>query len=63
MQQKRLENTEKEYIERIEKIVNEMLHLSYQGLKELNKNKYLAICGVLRDSAFKIKQMLPPKEK
>lgn len=58
METKNMSKKEREYLDRIEKLTNEMLHLSFNGLKEINKNKYLAICGLLRDSAFKIKQML-----
>ncbi len=46
------------YLEQVDKLANEMLHLSYQGLKELKKNKHLVICGLLRDFAFKMKQIL-----
>ena len=47
-----------EYLEQVNKLIKDMLALSNMGIKEFKGNDFLVLCGVIRDSAFKIKKAL-----
>ncbi len=52
------ENIKIEYLERIERLVEDMIFLSNLGIKENSGSDYLVLCGTIRDCAFKIRKML-----
>jgi hypothetical protein len=51
-------NEEKEYLKEVLSLVDRMIELSNKGIREVGNTKYLVLCGMIRDCAFKIKKLI-----